>query len=75
MSKANKSDIPTKTSQLTNDSNFLTSIPSEYVTESELNAKGYLTEHQDISGKADKSEIPTKVTDLANDSNFISSKP
>ena len=30
------------------------SIPAEYITETELNAKGYLTEHQDISGKADK---------------------
>ena len=36
--------IPTKTSQLTNDSGFITSIPSEYITESELNAKGYATE-------------------------------
>ena len=52
--KANVSDIPTKTSQLTNDSKFLTSVPSEYVTETELNAKGYLTQHQDISGKVDK---------------------
>lgn len=34
---ANKSDIPTKTSQLSNDSSYITSIPSEYVTESELN--------------------------------------
>jgi hypothetical protein len=48
-------DIPTKTSQLENDSGFITSIPSEYVTDTELNAKGYLTQHQDISGKADKS--------------------
>ena len=43
-----KSDIPTvptKTSQLTNDSNFLTSIPNEYVTDSELNAKSYATEN------------------------------
>ena len=39
----NKPTIPTKTSQLTNDSSFLTSVPSEYVTESELSAKGYLT--------------------------------
>ena len=30
-------NIPTKTSQLTNDSNFITSIPSEYITETELN--------------------------------------
>ena len=52
--KANVSDIPTKTSQLQNDSKFLTSVPSEYITETELNAKGYLTQHQDISGKVDK---------------------
>lgn len=35
--------IPTKVSQLTNDSGYLTSIPSEYITESELSSKGYLT--------------------------------
>ena len=35
-------------------SQYLTSVPSEYVTETELNAKEYLTEHQDISGKVDK---------------------
>lgn len=31
----------------------LQSIPDEYITESELDTKGYLTEHQDISGKQD----------------------
>ena len=35
--KANVSDIPTNTSELYNDSGFLTSIPSEYVTETEMN--------------------------------------
>lgn len=47
--------VPTNTSDLTNDSGFITinDIPEEYVTESELNDKGYLTEHQDISGKQD----------------------
>ena len=35
--KANTSDIPTNTSELYNDSGFLTSIPSEYVTETEMN--------------------------------------
>ena len=35
--KANTSDIPTNTSELFNDSGFLTSIPSEYVTETEMN--------------------------------------
>lgn len=54
---ARKSDIPTKTSELTNDSGYLTFVPSEYVTETELNAKGYLTQHQDISGKANASDL------------------
>ena len=53
----NKPTIPTKVSQLTNDEGYLTSIPNDYITDSELNAKGYLTEHQDISHKADKTEL------------------
>lgn len=39
-------------------SNFITEIPSEYITESELEAKKYLTEHQDLSEYAKKSELP-----------------
>lgn len=39
----NKPTIPTKVSELTNDSGYLTTIPSEYITEEELNGKGYLT--------------------------------
>ena len=62
--------VPTKVSQLQNDKNYLTEIPSEYITETELNSKGYLTQHQDISGKANKSEIPTKTSQLTNDSKF-----
>lgn len=49
--------IPSKVSQLTNDSGFISSIPSEYVTDTELNAKGYLTKHQDISGKANVTDL------------------
>ena len=51
--------VPSKVSQLENDSNYLSSIPEEYVTETELNAKGYLTEHQDLSAYALKTEIPS----------------
>lgn len=40
---------------------YLTSIPSEYVTDSELEGKGYLTEHQDISGLATKEELTSKA--------------
>ena len=47
----NKPTIPTKVSELTNDESYLTSIPDDYVTDSELNSKGYLTEHQDISNR------------------------
>lgn len=61
---AEKSELPTKTSDLTNDSGFITindvpvlEIPEEYVTETELNDKGFLTEHQDISHLATKQEV------------------
>ena len=70
---AKTTEIPSKVSQLENDSNYLSSIPEEYVTETELEAKGYLTEHQDLSDYATKDEIPTvpsKVSELTNDSNY-----
>lgn len=35
------------------------SIPDNYVTDEELEAKGYITEHQDISHLATKDEIPS----------------
>ena len=60
---AKTSEIPSKVSQLENDSNYLSSIPEEYVTETELSAKGYLTEHQDISGKVDKVEGKSLISD------------
>jgi hypothetical protein len=76
---AEKSELPTKTSDLTNDSGFITinDVPKVTVPTktSELeNDNGYLTEHQDISHLATKAEIPTvptKVSELENDSKFI----
>lgn len=47
----NKPDIPTKTSELTNDSDFLTAVPEEYITDTELEEKGYIIE----------SELPKKL--------------
>ena len=81
--KASINNIPTKTSQLVNDSNFITNIPSEYITEEELNNMGYLTSEDisnlatkvELNAKADKNNIPTKTSQLVNDSNFISSIP
>lgn len=55
-------DIPTKVSQLENDNNYLTSIPEEYVTDTKLEAKGYLTEHQDISNLVEKEDGKTLIS-------------
>lgn len=55
--------VPSKVSQLENDSNYLSSIPEEYVTDTELNAKGYLTSHQDLSAYALKTDIPNVSLD------------
>ena len=68
--------IPTKTSQLTNDSGYITSVPSEYVTETKLSNKNYATEtyvqnkiaeaslsggEVDLSGYATKEDLNTKA--------------
>lgn len=69
-SYAKKTDIPDV-------SGFISEIPSEYVTDSELAAKGYLVE-ADLSEYAKKSEIPTvptKTSQLTNDSNFLTNIP
>lgn len=58
--KADTSAIPTKVSQLTNDSNFITSYTetdpvwtsekTNYYTKTEIDGKGYLTAHQSLDG-------------------------
>jgi predicted phosphodiesterase len=62
---AKSSDIPTRTTQLINDSGYIKSVPSEYVTEDELTAKDYAT----------TSDIPTKVSELTNDKKYLTSVP
>ena len=59
--KADTSAIPTKVSQLQNDSNFLTSVPAEYVTETELNGKGFITESELNETYATKVELAEKA--------------
>ena len=49
---------------------YLTEIPAEYVTETELNGKGYITSAA-LGGYAQTSDIPTATSDLTNDSGFI----
>lgn len=68
--------MPTKVSELENDSNYINSIPLEYVTETELSEKKYATESfvankiaeaelsgsdVDLSGLATKDELASKV--------------
>lgn len=55
--------VPENVSAFDNDAGYLTAVPGEYVTEAELAAKGYLTEHQDISGKLDADKLPEAVED------------
>ena len=74
-SLTNKPTIPYKTSQLTNDKGYLTSVPSEYVTETELSAKGYLTEHQDISNLATKTELNSKANTNHTHSQYLTTIP
>ena len=69
-------NVPTKVSELANDKGYITSVPAEYVTDTELNEKGYLTQHQDLSSYAKKSEIPTvptKVSAFTNDAGYLKS--
>ena len=64
-SYAKKTDLPTKTSQLTNDSGYITNVPDEYITETELNAKGYATTSQIPT-------VPTNVSEFTNDAHYAS---
>ena len=76
---AKKTEIPTKVSQLNNDSGYLTEHQSlvEYAKKTEIptvptkvselqNDSGYLTEHQSLVEYAKKTEIPTIPESLKN---------
>ena len=69
--------VPTKTSDLINDSGFLTEAPelSIYATKEELsnhNTNG--SAHNDIRRQIDNIKVPTKTSELTNDSGFISER-
>ena len=64
-------DIPTKTSDLTNDSGFITNSVNNltnYTLSSSLSTVAISGSYTDLSNKP---TIPTKVSDLTNDSGFI----
>ena len=72
--------IPSTTSDLTNNSGFITKDVSDLTnyhkksdvyTRTEIDNKKFLTEHQDLSSYAKKADVPTKTSDLENNSDFI----
>ena len=74
--------IPTKVSQLQNDSGFITSVDVPTKTSELQNDSGFITsadvptktsELQNDSGFITSSAIPTKTSELQNDSGFITS--
>ena len=72
--EALRADIPTKTSELTNDSGFLTEHQSlsDYYTKTEVDGK--VQEEAGAREAADnalRGEIPTKTSELTNDSGFL----
>lgn len=73
-------DVPVNTSDLSNDSGFITkdvnNLDNYYqkrdtYSKEEIDNKGYLTEHQDLSGYAKTENIPTKVSQLENDKEYL----
>ena len=50
-----------KKDEIPDTSGFITSIPAEYVTETELNAKGYLTQHQSLADYSTTSQVQSMI--------------
>lgn len=86
---SNKPTIPSKTSQLTNDSGYLTSLPSHTHSKSQITdfpssmpasdvyswAKASSKPSYSWSEITSKPTIPTKTSQLTNDSGFLTSVP
>ena len=69
---AKKTDIPTKTSDLTNDSNFITDTVDNLKNYYKKAETYNQTEIGDLlENKANKADIPTKVSELENDEGYL----
>ena len=81
----NKPSIPTKTSDLTNDSGFITSAAVPTKTSDLTNDSGFITNQVNnlanyydqtaINSMFNALDVPTKTSDLTNDSGFLTSIP
>lgn len=72
--------IPTKTSELENDSKFVNeTYVNEKIAEAELGGSDVdlsgLATKDELNKKADKTEIPTNISELNNDSGFLKEIP
>lgn len=73
---ATKEEIPNldgyaKLENIPDVSKFITEIPAVYVTETELENKGYLTEHQSLAGYATESYVLAEIAKAALEGNDI----
>lgn len=81
----NKPAVPTKTSDITNDSGFITSAAVPTKTSDLTNDSGFITnqvnnlanyyDHTAINSMFNALDVPTKTSDLTNDSGFLTSIP
>lgn len=62
--KLDAADVPTKTSDLTNDSNFISTSNTAGLIKNDgtIDTTQYLSQHQDISGKANIADLATVAT-------------
>lgn len=74
--KADKSSIPTKTSDLTNDSGYINNTVNNLTNYYKKTETYTQTEVNNLLGdKANKTEIPTKVSQLENDKGYLTEIP
>ena len=69
--------LPKNVSELTNDSNYLTEIPTEYITETELNNKNYATQSELTTGLSDLESAKAEksvVEELSSSHSALSTK-
>ena len=63
--------ISTKADKEHSHEEYLKEIPVEYITEDELNSKGYLTEHQSLTGYATETYVLTEIAKAALEGNDV----
>ena len=59
-------NVPTNVSAFTNDAGYLTAVPGEYITETELNSKGYLTSYTETDPSVPSHVKNITSTDISN---------